>query len=159
MSYAPRVYGTGYERFVPKVEIDRETGCWNWTASTTPGGYGSLSLPNGERCVAHRFSYEHHVGPIPDGLQIDHLVPQPALRQPGALGARHAAREHSARRVHGGAAGEADTLQTRPRVHAGQPRADGALPLVQDVPPPAHVRKEARPCVGVNQAMSAPVAV
>ena len=73
MSYAPRVYGTGYERFVPKVEIDRETGCWNWTASTTPGGYGSLSLPNGERCVAHRFSYEHHVGPIPDGLQIDHL--------------------------------------------------------------------------------------
>lgn len=68
MTYAPRVYGAGrYERFVNKVEIDRETGCWNWTAHTL-SGYGQL-----DHRAAHRFSYEHHIGPIPDGLQIDHL--------------------------------------------------------------------------------------
>lgn len=53
------------ERFWAKVQ---PTGfCWEWTASKAHG-YGYF---NGSR--AHRFAYELLVGPIPDGLVIDHL--------------------------------------------------------------------------------------
>lgn len=62
------------ERFWPKVHITR--GCWLWTAATGNGGYGLWSPPkaSGQKMgVAHRFSYMTTVGPIPDGLELDHL--------------------------------------------------------------------------------------
>lgn len=46
-------------------------GCWLWP-SQTKDGYGQFFL-NGKNIYAHRISYELHVGPIPSGLQIDHL--------------------------------------------------------------------------------------
>lgn len=45
--------------------------CWLWTASTN-WGYGVLSI-DGRSIRAHRFAYELLVGPIPEGLQLDHL--------------------------------------------------------------------------------------
>lgn len=45
--------------------------CWLWTACQNGSGYGSFTSP-GYR-VAHRFSYELLVGPVPDGLNLDHL--------------------------------------------------------------------------------------
>ena len=42
--------------------------CWRWTGSISPNGYGRFNL-----IYAHRRSYELHVGPIPEGLTIDHL--------------------------------------------------------------------------------------
>lgn len=45
------------------------SGCWLWLGALTDG-YGVLHA-NGER-MAHRVSYEHYVGPIPEGLVIDH---------------------------------------------------------------------------------------
>jgi hypothetical protein len=42
--------------------------CWVWTGGKHTGGYGS----DGGR-LAHRTSYELLVGPIPAGLQLDHL--------------------------------------------------------------------------------------
>lgn len=54
-----------------KVRRD-EGGCWVWTGATTRGGYGMKW--NGERVIpAHRWSYMQFVGPIGEGLQIDHL--------------------------------------------------------------------------------------
>ena len=51
--------------------------CWIWTASIKPNGYGQYSLARiaGKKTVAyaHRFAYELLVGPIPHGLQLDHL--------------------------------------------------------------------------------------
>ncbi|KKM02057.1 hypothetical protein LCGC14_1788260 [marine sediment metagenome] len=47
------------------------TGCWPWQRATSRG-YGQLSI-NGTVCSAHRTAYEIVKGPIPDGLQIDHL--------------------------------------------------------------------------------------
>lgn len=47
--------------------------CWQWTASiihTT--GYGAFGV-EGRKRGAHRVSYELVIGPIPDGLTIDHL--------------------------------------------------------------------------------------
>jgi hypothetical protein len=49
-----------------------DTPCWLWQGSIGMCGYGRFKH-QGKLVRAHRFSYEHHVGPIPDGLQIDHL--------------------------------------------------------------------------------------
>jgi hypothetical protein len=56
-----------------KVDGDDYTGCWTWRGGMNRGGYG-LFQPAGETStVAHRYAYESMVGPIPDGLHLDHL--------------------------------------------------------------------------------------
>ena len=63
---------TPAQRFWPKVEFT-ET-CWLWTAGRA-GTYGGFFVGEGEkrRTYAHRWAYEFCVGPIPEGLQLDHL--------------------------------------------------------------------------------------
>lgn len=59
-------------------------GCWRWTAAKNSRGYGTLNL--GERWVlAHRIMYETLVGPISDGLVLDHLCRNRACVRPGHL--------------------------------------------------------------------------
>lgn len=58
------------KRFMSHVRSDGE--CWIWTASTSTNGYGQVSI-GGRTQAAHRASYEHFVGPIPEGLTIDHV--------------------------------------------------------------------------------------
>lgn len=59
------------ERFWPKVQV---ADCWEWQANKTRDGYGLAWDEILQRFVtAHRASYEILVGPIPDGLQLDHL--------------------------------------------------------------------------------------
>lgn len=59
------------DRFWAKVEKS-DAGCWYWTGAVQSGGYGSAW--NGERMAsAHRWAYEMLVGPIPEGLVLDHL--------------------------------------------------------------------------------------
>ena len=59
------------------VLVEAATGCWIWQPKGGGNhGYGQLSRTVGGRQItllAHRFSYETFVGPIPEGLQIDHL--------------------------------------------------------------------------------------
>jgi hypothetical protein len=53
-----------------------ETPCWIWLLRINPSGYGTTTVNRGGRfrtMPAHRFFYEEHVGPIPEGLEIDHL--------------------------------------------------------------------------------------
>lgn len=56
-----------------------ENGCWLWTGGLDKNGYGKATLAiNGDwghrRYVrAHRLAYETFVGPIPAGLELDHL--------------------------------------------------------------------------------------
>ena len=57
-------------RFWSKVNFTDS--CWLWTAHKVGKGYGRY-WANGRMVLAHRFSYELLVGPIPEGLQIDHL--------------------------------------------------------------------------------------
>jgi hypothetical protein len=58
------------ERFWAKVV--KSDGCWLWTAALSTGGYGRAYF-DGRVQQAHRISYELLVGPIPEGLHIDHL--------------------------------------------------------------------------------------
>jgi HNH endonuclease len=47
-------------------------GCWIYTGRTDHKGYGTFGW-NGRSVIAHRAAYLLLVGPIPDGLTIDHL--------------------------------------------------------------------------------------
>ena len=46
--------------------------CKIWNKGMSGNGYGSF-CENGKHQPAHRYVYETKVGPIPEGLQIDHL--------------------------------------------------------------------------------------
>lgn len=46
-------------------------GCWIWQRRCLNSGYGAISR-DGHR-VAHRWYYERYVGPIPEGMDLDHL--------------------------------------------------------------------------------------
>ncbi len=48
------------------------TPCWIWQMSTIHNGYGMKSH-EARMTMAHRFMYERLVGPVPDGLELDHL--------------------------------------------------------------------------------------
>ena len=66
------------ERFWEKVLIEGDEECWLWQASLDAYGYGQFGCRKTEKhkytmVKAHRLSYELLVGPIPDGLEIDHL--------------------------------------------------------------------------------------
>jgi len=46
--------------------------CWLWAVPTRPDGYGQFSIGR-STAYAHRFAYEAAVGPIPPGMELDHL--------------------------------------------------------------------------------------
>lgn len=46
--------------------------CWTWTGCLNSKNYGCVGFDKKVR-LTHRVSYELHKGPIPEGLQIDHL--------------------------------------------------------------------------------------
>lgn len=58
--------------------------CWEWEGARTPLGYGVFPL-HGKILQPHRFSYELAVGPIPQGLHIDHLCRNPGCVNPAHL--------------------------------------------------------------------------
>lgn len=60
------------ERFNARYTIDPETGCWLWNGFLGSGGYGQIVVQHRTH-YAHRISYELHRGPIPEGMQLDHL--------------------------------------------------------------------------------------
>src|SRR3954468_23811702 len=49
------------------------TACLLWGGPAYPNGYGKLSRPWHGTRLAHRAFYIEHVGPIPHGLELDHL--------------------------------------------------------------------------------------
>jgi isocitrate/isopropylmalate dehydrogenase len=72
------------QRFWNKVALPNEQGCMEWMANIQPNGYGSFQLYGSKR-LAHRLSYELRVGPIPEGLHIDHLCRNRACIRPDHL--------------------------------------------------------------------------
>jgi hypothetical protein len=53
--------------------LDAPSGCWLWDGPTNRHGYGMTSRKTWGESLAHRAFYNHFVGPIPEGLHIDHL--------------------------------------------------------------------------------------
>lgn len=52
--------------------IEMTDGHWLWTGYMNRGGYGTACM-NRAKYYAHRVFYTVFIGPIPEGLQIDHL--------------------------------------------------------------------------------------
>jgi hypothetical protein len=66
-----------------KVE-EGPTGCWLWTASVKANGYAQFN-DGAHNHNAHRLVYSLLVGPIPDGLELDHLCHVRHCVNPGHL--------------------------------------------------------------------------
>jgi len=86
-NYVPK---TVEERFWSNVGRPLPTGCWPWAARTNEHGYGTFW--NGEKrrghnvkVLAHRWSFEHFVGPIPEGLCVLHKCDEPGCVAPEHL--------------------------------------------------------------------------
>lgn len=70
------------------AKVAKGDSCWLWTASKRSKGYGAFVYPllgvvtQGR---AHRFSWELHNGPIPDGAFVCHKCDTPACVNPEHL--------------------------------------------------------------------------
>lgn len=69
--------------------IDPDSGCLNFAGYLNTNGYGVVTLGssrNGQRrFLVHRLMYEWFVGPIPAGLQMDHLCRNRGCGSPAHL--------------------------------------------------------------------------
>jgi hypothetical protein len=59
-------------RVWPKVVVTPD-GCWLWTGAINGSGYGSVYVGPGRWNGAHRVVWQLLRGPVPAGLQLDHL--------------------------------------------------------------------------------------
>lgn len=64
----------------PFLEI-KSNGCWEWLRGKTKSGYGRIRV-NWTMFRTHRYFYENLVGPIPKGLEPDHLCRNRACFNP-----------------------------------------------------------------------------
>lgn len=58
------------QRFISR--IIKSDGCWEWAGYHRADGYITFSVGS-KKLRAHRVAYELFVGPIPEGLEIDHI--------------------------------------------------------------------------------------
>lgn len=64
-------------RLAPAVNYlaDPEVGCWLWTRPANSWGYGQTTV-RGKAKAIHRVFYELLIGPIPEGMVLDHICRQ-----------------------------------------------------------------------------------
>ena len=73
------------ELFWEKLHVDAY-GCWQWDRYVTDQNYGRFTPSLGARSwLVHRYVWTHLVGPIPEGLVLDHHCEQKNCARPQDL--------------------------------------------------------------------------
>lgn len=70
-----------FERLTERVPF---SGCWLWTGAVNKDGYGKLTVDSKDT-TAHRWSWQLHNGPIPNGLHVLHRCDVPGCVNPAHL--------------------------------------------------------------------------
>lgn len=87
MPYKLKPLEVRFERlYIPEPN----SGCWLWLGDLDRKGYGELNLGTGisgkrKRRGAHIVGYELERGPVPEGLELDHLCRTPICVNPDHL--------------------------------------------------------------------------
>ena len=71
------------ERIRRGTAIEPDTGCWTWLKARSDG-YARISVGQ-KRAFAHVAAYEALVGPVPEGLELDHTCRNRACVNPDHL--------------------------------------------------------------------------
>ena len=67
------------------VRVSKDpSGCWVWAGKRSARGYGMVRMGSRTR-MAHALFYEGLVGPIPEGLELDHLCRNRSCVNPAHL--------------------------------------------------------------------------
>ena len=80
----PRIYlvTSPAVRFLRKMTVAKHSGCWQWNGYKMKNGYGMFTPKrskvrsgegSGSSVLVHRWAYEQVRGPVPEGMQLDHL--------------------------------------------------------------------------------------
>ena len=59
-------------RLFGRTHVVADTGCWVYVASPRPDGYAQIGIDR-KRVYVHRLAWELLRGPIPAGMELDHL--------------------------------------------------------------------------------------
>lgn len=75
------------ERLYSKIKEDPDTGCLEWTGATDHKGYGRIQRGGraGGTARPHVIAWELEHGPVPEGLELDHLCDNPPCVNPDHL--------------------------------------------------------------------------
>lgn len=75
---------TDAERFA-RLTRQMDERCLVWQGKVDKQGYGRMYAYGQNSYLAHRWAYENFVGPIPEGMQVDHLCRNPSCVNPSHL--------------------------------------------------------------------------
>jgi hypothetical protein len=86
-----RIHGDDDRRFWSKVNMETANGCWMWTDVPGKHGYAQVRMGGrgGKFVLVHRWAYENLVGPIPEGLTVDHQCHNRDASCPGGDACEH----------------------------------------------------------------------